>query len=389
MKNKTRSRIRNLLVFCLTVGGIVGILAYPEISCDAAEKGIEISLSVLIPTLFPFLVLSGVFIKFGFAEKLGRLAGGFTKKIFCVGGNCSCAMVLGLISGFPVGAKTVATLYKDGACTKTDAERTLAFCNNAGPSFILGTVGVGIWQSGKTGWLLWGVQVISSVLVGVCVGRIWKGTDTESPVSKTEKFEKAEKKTFLRIFLTSVTDGAVSVLYICAFVIFFAVVVSLLLHTGIIPLTAGFLCKLFPFFDREAVENVLVGVFEMTTGVGRIGSSAPILQNLALTSAVIGWAGISVHCQVLSYICDGGLSPKPYFLGKVLQTAFATALTFAFSFLFSDSSVETAFLSEKLREVPFEILVFGFVVVASAVVLVLLVRDSKQTEKTVKFSQKP
>ncbi len=387
MKNKTRNRIRIGFVFLLTLCGIIGILIFPEVSCDAAAKSIEMCLSILIPTLFPFLVLSGIFIKSGFAERLGRFAEPFTKRVFRVGGCCSCAMILGLISGFPVGAKTVSSLYEKGACSKTDAEKTLAFCNNAGPSFILGTVGVGIWQSSKTGWLLWGIQIVSSVAVGVVVGRLRKGDD--NAYRKPKKPVAANREPLLRIFLSSVTEGAVSVLYISAFVVFFAVAVSLLLHTGLIPSTAAFLCKLFPFFDNGTVENILVGVFEMTTGVSRIGGSAPILRNLAVTSAVIGWAGISVHCQVLSYICDGGLSAKPYFIGKILQTVFAAALTFFCSFLLHRPSAHVFAASSDFSEMPVAAVLCGIVIVFSVTVLVLLVREKKQTEKTVKFSRKP
>ena len=375
MKIKARSRIRSILVFMLTVCGIVGILVFPEVSCDAAEKGIEICLSVLIPTLFPFIVLSGIFIKSGYAERTGRYAEPFTRKVFCVSGACSSAMLLGLISGFPVGAKTVATLYKNGDCTKTEAERTLAFCNNAGPSFILGTVGVGIWQSGKTGWLLWGIQVVASLLVGVIVGRIWKGNAPE-PV-KIQKSPQTERKSPLRIFLSSVTEGAVSVLYISAFVVFFAVVVSLLLHTGLIPAIAKAICTVFPFFGKETVENVLVGVFEMTTGVSRIGASSPVLRNLAVTSAVIGWAGISVHCQVLSYICDGGLSPKPYFIGKVLQTVFATSLTYLCSLFVPSYTKDAISASVGTADISPYTLICTFATVVSVTVLLLLVKTRK------------
>ena len=376
MKNKTRNRVKNIFVLLLTLCGIVGVLIYPEVSCDSAEQAIEMCLTVLVPTLFPFLVLSGIFIKCGFAERLGRLLDRFTKKVFCVGGNCSSAMILGLVSGFPVGAKTVSSLYKNGACSKVEAERTLAFCNNAGPSFILGTVGVGIWQSGKTGWLLWAVQIVSAVFVGIIVGRIWKGTAT-AVVSVDEKSKNTpQKQSVLRIFLSSVTDGAVSMIYICSFVVFFAVAVALLLHTGLIPSISAAICNLFPFFERETVENLLVGIFEMTTGVSRVGNSAPVLQNLAVTSALIGWAGISVHCQVLSYICDGGLSPKPYFIGKILQTAFSTALIFICSFLIPGYKADILPAS-GIPQISVYALVCGAVVAVSLTVLFLLFRCKK------------
>ena len=164
--------------------------------------------------------------------------------------------------------------------------------------------------------------------------------------------------------------------------------VSLLLHTGLIPSISAAICKLFPFFERETVENLLVGIFEMTTGVSRVGNSAPVLQNLAVTSALIGWAGISVHCQVLSYICDGGLSPKPYFIGKILQTAFATALIFICSFLIPGYKADIL-PSSEIPQISVYALVCGAVVAFSLTVLFLLFRSKKQTEKTVKFSRKP
>lgn len=388
MKNKTRNGIKNIFVLLLTLCGIAGILIFPEVSCNSAEQAIEMCLSVLVPTLFPFLVLSGIFIKCGFAERLGRVLDRFTQKVFRVGGNCSSAMILGLVSGFPVGAKTVSSLYKNGACSKVEAERTLAFCNNAGPSFILGTVGVGIWQSGKTGWLLWAVQIVAAVLVGVIVGRVWKGTSTAVVLVNSKNHGTSQKQSVLSIFLSSVTDGAVSMLYICSFVVFFAVAVSLLLHTGLIPSISAAICKLFPFFERETVENLLVGIIEMTTGVSRVGKSAPALQNLAVTSALIGWAGISVHCQVLSYICEGGLSSRPYFIGKILQTVFATALTFICSSLIP--GYKTDILPPSgLPQISVYTLICGTVVVVSMTVLFLLFRSKRQTEKTVKFSRKP
>ena len=90
--------MKNIFVLLLTLCGIVGILIYPEVSCDSAEQAIEMCLTVLVPTLFPFLVLSGIFIKCGFAERLGRLLDRFTQKVFRVGGNYSSAMILGLVS---------------------------------------------------------------------------------------------------------------------------------------------------------------------------------------------------------------------------------------------------------------------------------------------------
>ncbi len=55
------------------------------------------------------------------------------------------AFIMGIISGYPVGAKIVTEFRKNGNCSRAEAERLLAFTNNSGPLFIIGTVGVSMF----------------------------------------------------------------------------------------------------------------------------------------------------------------------------------------------------------------------------------------------------
>lgn len=55
------------------------------------------------------------------------------------------AFIMGIISGYPVGAKIVTEFRKNGDCSKAEAERLLAFTNNSGPLFIIGTIGVSMF----------------------------------------------------------------------------------------------------------------------------------------------------------------------------------------------------------------------------------------------------
>ena len=87
--------------------------------------------------------------------------------LFRVNGSCAAALVLGLIGGYPVGAKAAADLYRNGRCNESEARRLLGFCNNAGPSFLIGVVGAGIFQSAKLGLLLEGIHIFSALLIGL------------------------------------------------------------------------------------------------------------------------------------------------------------------------------------------------------------------------------
>ena len=40
---------------------------------------------------------------------------------------------------------------------------------------------------------------------------------------------------------------------------------------------------------------------------------------LSMAAFMLGWAGLSVHCQVLAFLGDSGLSLRTYLTGKLLH----------------------------------------------------------------------
>lgn len=77
-----------------------------------AENGIGLCLSTLVPSLFPFMVLASYITDSGLAEKIGRHLSWLTKPLFGLDGCFASAIILSLVGGYPVGAKTVNLLYK-------------------------------------------------------------------------------------------------------------------------------------------------------------------------------------------------------------------------------------------------------------------------------------
>lgn len=333
--------MKRYLFGILAVLGFVGLLAAPTVAAQAGKNALMMCLESLIPTLFPFFVFSSLFVSLGFAEITGRGFGRIMKPLFNIGGAAATAFLLGLVSGFPVGARTAISLYNEHLCSKEEAERTLAFCNNAGPAFVLGTVGVGIWSSTRVGWLLWVAQVIASVITGVVFGRLWKSDGGKSCVNAEKKPHAVR---LLPALVDAVRSSSVSVLYITAFIVFFAIVIAMLSFFGVIPTVAGVLAKIPVSLSQSDWEHLLSGIVEFTSGIKMIGATEPFQRSLTLTAAILGWAGLSVHCQVLSFVCDSGLSAKPYILGKVMQTALSSCITYIMSFFFdADTSAFASF----------------------------------------------
>ena len=281
-------------------GSMVLLLVCSAAAAEAVRQGLLLCARSVVPALFPYFVVSGLFTSLGFAESAGRRLAPVTERLLGVGGAGASAFFLGLLGGYPVGGRTVGQLYRTGRIEKDEAEHLLSFCNNAGPSFILGVVGLGCFQSLRAGVLLYVIHALSAVLVGVLQKK--KGRPRWSaprPLSPPEKI--------LPAFIRSVQDSAGTMVRICGFVVFALVVQALLAElTGI-------------------THPAALGFIELTGGVVRLGSGP---SDFVWAAALLGWGGLSVHGQTASVLAGTGLNMGRYFCGKLLQAAFSAVLAY-------------------------------------------------------------
>ena len=284
--------------------GLLGVMALllvrSAVAGEAVRRGLTLCARSIIPALFPYFVVSGLFTSLGFAEGVGRRLAPVTEHLFGVNGAGASALFLGLLGGYPVGGRTAGQLYRAGRLEKDEAQRLLAFCNNAGPSFILGVVGLGCFQSLRAGVLLYVIHALSAVLVGVLQKK--KGRPRRSaprPLSPPEKI--------LPAFIRSVQDSAGAMVRICGFVVFALVVQALLAElTGI-------------------THPAALGFIELTGGVVRLGSSP---SDFVWAATLLGWGGLSVHGQTAAVLAGTGLNMGRYFCGKLLQAAVSAVLAY-------------------------------------------------------------
>lgn len=317
--------IRDLLLGAGLLLSAAALLLWPEQSVAAARDGLRLCGNVIVPSLFPFFVLSSLVVELGLSRYLGRLFQRFMVPLFRVNGACASALALGFVGGYPVGARTAIALYRSGQCTKTETERLLAFCNNSGPAFIFGVVGAGIFHSGPAGLLLYLTHVAASLAVGLLF-RFYKPHDgPASPRgSGSVQFQTGNAGA---AFTRSVTGALSGILNICAFVICFTVILRLLTLCGALDLAAEVLAFLFrPLgMDRIWARRLLTGVVELSSGVTALSGGA-ISGQLSMAAFMLGWAGLSVHCQVLAFLGDSGLSMGTYLSGKLLHGILSAAL---------------------------------------------------------------
>ena len=234
----------------------------------------------------------------------GLLLSPSAARLFRVSGAGASAFFLGLLGGYPVGGRTVGQLYRAGRIPEDEAEHLLSFCNNAGPSFILGVVGLGCFQSLGAGWALYLIHAASAVLAGVLLrGRARPGPDRFRPRPLPERV--------LPAFIRSVQDSALAMLRVCGFVVFALVVQALV--------TAW----------MGVSHPAALGFIELTGGVMRLGGGR---GDFVWAAALLGWGGLSVHGQTAAVLADTDLKMGRYFLGKLLQAALSALLAYLLAF---------------------------------------------------------
>lgn len=344
---KFHTKLFDVLICLALLAAVAALVIFPTQSIDAAKNGLTLCLNVIIPSLFPFFVLSTLIVQLGISRYFGRVLEPVMRPLFNVGGACSTAFVLGFIGGYPVGAKTVIALYENGSCSKTEAERLLSFCNNSGPAFIFGVVGAGVFSSSLIGLLLYLAHTVASV----CVGLIFRGWGKKAESNSKTRLPEIAVKRFTSAFIDSVKSAFSTTINICGFVIFFTVFIKLLFLSGILPLVASAIGAIFaPLgFDEVWAERLLTGIIELTSGVWTLqGAAGELSRSMAMAAFMLGWAGLSIHCQVLSFIGDSGLSVKTYIYGKIIQATLSAVFAYFLSQLFVFELPAAAYLAQQV-----------------------------------------
>ncbi len=278
------------------------LLLRPAEALSAAQEGLLLCFRSIIPSLFPMMVVTGLLLRLGAADCLQRVLSPLMGPLFQLRGACAAPLLMGLVGGYPVGADSVAQLYRQGLCTKGEAERLLSFCNNCGPAFLLSYVGGGLFGSTLLGCKLFLLHALSALAVGALLCR--RGRREPLPLPGRPLPQKAVSLPLA--FTRSVTAALQSVLQICAFVTLFAVAAALL---------------------PESAPPFAVGLLEMTSGLSGLPDTR---AGHAMAAALVGFGGLSVHCQTLAVLADTDIAPRLHFPGKVLQAALSAALAYSF-----------------------------------------------------------
>ena len=311
------------------------LLIFSNANLSSAKTGLALWANSVVPSLLPFFIATELLGYTNIISVLGKLLNKLMKPIFNVPGEGAFPFIMGIISGYPMGAKIVSNLKSEGICTKVEAERLLAFTNNSGPLFIIGTVGIGLFKDASTGILLFITHILACLTVGFTF-RFWKcskrfETKGVCPLSSQKIVSISNLG---EVLSTSIMNAINTIFLIGGFIVLFSVIISILENSGILDALAHFIYPILNIFNvpLNFADGIFTGLLELTNGICNISniSTKSISINIIICAFLLGFGGISIMLQILSIISKAKISIKPYIIGKLLQGIFAAIYTFIF-----------------------------------------------------------
>ncbi len=305
IQTKARLSYTKILFGGMALLMAVLLIRYSHITMEHMRRGMLICVRTMIPSLFPFMVVSELIVKSGAGELASRYPARILRPLLDVPDEGVCALILGWLCGFPVGSRAAADYYRAGRLTKRQFHVIVCSCNVPSSAFLVSAVGVALFGNASLGRWLVALALVSSLAAGMLFRFLLPRKNAwQYGVGQSAPRGEASQGQLLPMAITSAATGMLNV---CATVLLFSAFVGTLMHT-LDGLSIGGLAR-----------AVIYGMFELSTGVCEASALCPPAVAAALCAAIVGWAGLSVHCQMLA-VCEGCPVAMGWFwLSRILQ----------------------------------------------------------------------
>lgn len=320
MKIYKSYNIKDILKLMLFFVILSIILIFSKDNFKSVTSSINIFVSSIIPSLFPFIFFTEFMLSTDILNILQNFIGKLLSKMFKVSKNSAPAIITGFLCGFPMGAKTVATLYENNSISKKEASKLLCFVNNCNPAFILSTIGIGILHNLKLGIILCISHYLSSILIGIF---FFRKSSTDIIHEKSLKLNSLDKNNCIRdksIFETTkkcIKNAFSTLLMILGFMIIFNLSFSILEKFSMM------------LNVNQNVLGIVSGIFEVTSGINNVFNLEITSNYKILTiSFLLGFSGLCIISQIYSTISKYKFSFVKLLFWKLIHGIISVILTY-------------------------------------------------------------
>ena len=306
---KKQDTLYQLLFTALSLYLIFLMLRYPALSLEYASTGLTLWFTKMVPTLLPFMILSGIMIRMNLTERFVGLLHPLLHRIYGTSRNGSYTIIMGFLCGFPMGARIVGELYEQHKLSREESALLLSFCNNIGPIYFLSYVipTLGINRPGRPFLLMYGIPLLYGLLLMRIRPMMTRTVSSceNHPEVRSLRAEHPGSCSLLAAIDASVLSGLIGIARLGGYMVFFN-----LLNIVFQP---------FQHVNTN-ILNIYRCLLEITSGIDCSGRSI----NFSIL-ILLPFGGFSCIAQTYSMIRQTDLSLRPYLYHKAVQTAITAA----------------------------------------------------------------
>lgn len=296
--DKRKFNLRGVLTSCVMLSLLGALLCLPRTSLEYMSDALKLCATRLIPSLFPFMIISDMLISGSVQIPLKSAITKFIGYMFGTSEDGSFAVLLGLLCGFPIGAKSALRLYGENRISHAELCHVMSFCNIPSPAFICGTVGA-LFGSARLGGIMFCSILLSAVIMGI-FGRIFYKYTAISQKKTSPRTDAVQS------FTSAIASSSVVMLNVCAYVVFFSVIIG---YVRLICEGLGV---------PSIIPLCLSGMLEISSGMAA-GAEAGTNISPYLAAFFGGFSGLSVFFQIISLDKSNSIIKKAFVLEKLFQ----------------------------------------------------------------------
>ncbi len=313
---KTAAKIAACAVL-IFFGGV--LIIFPDRYLSVCFNGLCLWAESVLPSLFPFMVITLLLIKTGAAQVAAKPFGRVSEKLKLPNVGVP-LFLMSVFSGYPAGSRILYEYCEQGLIDRSEAKKLAPLLSTCGPLFALGTVGARAFGGNGAG-----VKVLSACLIAVIstslIYCVISGRKQSAPGIRQLNTQNDD------VLYSSFYGGVTACLVAGGFICFFYTLSQVIADFNIFkPL----MLLLSPLIGREQAGGLISGLCEATGGCFSLAHAGGFFA-LPLAGFLVTFGGASILLQQLCYLTKCGIKPA-FFIGfKFLQGVICFGLLCLFS----------------------------------------------------------
>ncbi len=309
-----RKNYKNFILCLFLFICLLDLLLYRKLVFEAINDSLMLWIQDLLPSMFPFFVLSSILIEIQFSRYIPYFFKKFFYNIMGIRDTMVSIFILSMLSGFPNNARMIRLLYQQQDISLEEADRSLIFCHFSNPIFVFSVVGVIFLKNKIFGIIIW----ISIFLGNIILGIFTRNMTSTNQYDYTEKEDDCQS--ISKIIIHSIQSSIDSCLLILGILTCFFIFSHLVLYHIHLSIYSSTIVK---------------GILEITMGIQSLSYlSISNVYKVVISTMFLSFGGLSVHMQVISQIADTDISYHSFLNARIIHSIISGLISFVLYYIF-------------------------------------------------------